>query len=112
LADITNQSDTAPKRGRKKLKTAAGPDDETKEVKHLAHKFVMTKMMWISDLTSTVNTDVDDQYIPLERFETRKSKVQGELADLLDILPAKFHGEVMRADWLIKLVCLPNPFPS
>ncbi|KAJ7853017.1 hypothetical protein B0H14DRAFT_2354529 [Mycena olivaceomarginata] len=104
LADITNQDDTAPKRGRKKRKVlAGGSEDETKEIKHLAHKFVITKMMWISDLAHTVNTDVNDQYNPLERFENRGSKIQGELADLLDILPAKFHGDVMRSDWLIKL---------
>ncbi|KAJ7718511.1 hypothetical protein B0H14DRAFT_634788 [Mycena olivaceomarginata] len=60
-------------------------------------------MMWISDLAHTVNTDVNDQYNPLERFENRGSKIQGELADLLDILPAKFHGDVMCSDWLIKL---------
>ncbi|KAJ7824815.1 hypothetical protein B0H14DRAFT_3469027 [Mycena olivaceomarginata] len=82
LADITNQDDTAPKRGRKKRKVLAGGSEvETKEIKHLAHKF----------------------YNPLKRFENRGSKIQGELADLLDILPAKFHGDVMRSDWLIKL---------
>ncbi|KAJ7850595.1 hypothetical protein B0H13DRAFT_2360580 [Mycena leptocephala] len=88
LADITNQNDTPPKRGRKKLKTVVGPEDETKEVKHLAHKFTMTKQMWIQSL---------------ERFENDKSKVQGVLADLLDIFPSKFHGKTMRSDWLVKL---------
>jgi hypothetical protein len=111
LADITNQDDTAPKRGRKKRKVlAGGSEDETKEIKHLAHKFVITKMMWISDLAHTVNTDVNDQYNPLERFENCGSKIQGELADLLDILPAKFRGDVMRSDWLIKLVRLLSHF--
>jgi hypothetical protein len=111
LADITNQDDTAPKRGRKKRKVlAGGSEDETKEIKHLVHKFVITKMMWISDLARTVNTDVNDQYNPLERFENRGSKIQGELADLLDILPAKFHRDVMCSDWLIKLVRLLSHF--
>ncbi|KAJ6592903.1 hypothetical protein B0H19DRAFT_975627, partial [Mycena capillaripes] len=60
------------------------------------------KLLWIPDLQKTVNTKVDDQYNPLERFENAASKVQGELADLLETLPEKFHGEVMRSEWFIK----------
>ncbi|KAJ6528490.1 hypothetical protein B0H19DRAFT_1243025 [Mycena capillaripes] len=96
LADITNQDDTAPKRGRKKRKIVyGGSDEETKEVKNLAQ-------LWIPDLQKTVNTKVDDQYNPLERFENVASMVQGELADLLETLPEKFHGEVMRSEWFVK----------
>ncbi|KAJ7711786.1 hypothetical protein B0H14DRAFT_3524321 [Mycena olivaceomarginata] len=62
LADIPNQDDTAPKRGRKKRKVlAGGSEDETKEIKHLVHKFMITKMMWISDLAHTFNSEMGTQ---------------------------------------------------
>ncbi|KAJ7892471.1 hypothetical protein B0H14DRAFT_3126061 [Mycena olivaceomarginata] len=103
IADITNQDDTAPKRGRKKRKMVhGGSDEETKEVKNLAHKFTMMKLLWIPDFKKTANTKVDDQYNPLERFENAASKVQGEWADLLETLPEKFHGEVMRSEWFVR----------
>ncbi|KAJ6563865.1 hypothetical protein B0H19DRAFT_1258394 [Mycena capillaripes] len=60
------------------------------------------KLLWIPDLQKTMNTKVDGQYNPLERFESAASKVQGELADLLETLPEKFHGEAMRSEWFIK----------
>ncbi|KAJ6483197.1 hypothetical protein C8R45DRAFT_1075505 [Mycena sanguinolenta] len=103
LADITNQHDAAPRRGRKKRKVLdGGSEDETKEVKNLAHKFTIMKLLWVSDLDDTVNTDINEQYNPLERFENHESKVQGELADLLETLPEKFRGEVICAEWFIK----------
>ncbi|KAJ6489984.1 hypothetical protein C8R45DRAFT_1213365 [Mycena sanguinolenta] len=103
LADITNQHDAAPRRGRKKRKVLdGGSEDETKEVENLAHKFTIMKLLWVSDLDDTVNTDINEHYNPLERFENHESKVQGELADLLEKLPEKFRGQVMCAEWFIK----------
>ncbi|KAJ7633299.1 hypothetical protein B0H17DRAFT_961776, partial [Mycena rosella] len=103
LADVTNADDSAPQHGRKRKKMVdGGSEEDTKEIKKLGHKFVMMKMIWLPDLSGTIHTKLDDQYNPLERFENRASKVQGELADLLDLLPQKFHGEIMQSEWLIK----------
>ncbi|KAJ7766859.1 hypothetical protein B0H16DRAFT_1791371 [Mycena metata] len=102
LTDITNEDDTPPKRGRpKKRKVDSGSEDDTKEVKNLAHKFTVMNLLWMRDLKCTFNTDVDEQYDPLARWENWESKVQGQLADLLEILPPKFRGETMHAQWFI-----------
>ncbi|KAJ7646326.1 hypothetical protein DFH06DRAFT_1424239, partial [Mycena polygramma] len=45
-------------------------------------KFTIMGMLWLHDLNRTFNTAVDNQYNPLEHFQNRASKVQGELADL------------------------------
>ncbi|KAJ7787284.1 hypothetical protein B0H14DRAFT_2629585 [Mycena olivaceomarginata] len=91
IADITNQDDTAPKRGRKKRKMVhGGSDEETKEVKNLAHKFTMMKLLWIPDFKKTANTKVDDQYNPLERFENAASK-GGVLPFFWGINDVQFH---------------------
>ncbi|KAJ7651756.1 hypothetical protein B0H17DRAFT_1215216 [Mycena rosella] len=103
LADVTNTHDSAPQHGRKTKKMVdSGSEEDTKEIKKLGHKFVMMKMIWLPDLSGTIHTKLDDQYNHLERFENHASKVQGELVDLLDLLPQKFHGEIMQSKWLIK----------
>ncbi|KAJ7834868.1 hypothetical protein B0H14DRAFT_3142229, partial [Mycena olivaceomarginata] len=54
------------------------------------------KLLWIPDFKKTANTKVDDQYNPLERFENAASKVQGELADLLETLEVSRGGNAFR----------------
>ncbi|KAJ7201090.1 hypothetical protein GGX14DRAFT_571664 [Mycena pura] len=106
LADITNQDDSPPKRGRKKRQMVdGGSEEDTEKLKELAHAFVAMRMVWLHDPPTTFTTVVDSQYNPLERFENRASKIQGELAELLEVLPPRFHGETMRSEWVIKTFC-------
>ncbi|KAJ7645958.1 hypothetical protein DFH06DRAFT_1136118 [Mycena polygramma] len=79
-----------------------GSDEDTTKIKLLAHKCAIMGTLWLHDLNRMFNTAVDSQYDPLGRFQNRTSKIQGELADLLVLLPDKFHGEIMSSEWLIK----------
>lgn len=105
LADITNEDETAPARGRKKRKiTEGGSEDETSEIKRLAHKFVNTYAIWLREPSETFKTKVDNDFDPCERFEDDRNKIQGQLLDLIDLLPEKYHGETLGSEWLIHTV--------
>ncbi|KAJ7744403.1 hypothetical protein B0H16DRAFT_1463279 [Mycena metata] len=89
LADVTN-STKPPKKGHKRQKrdhNTAASDCELEDIRVLGRKFAVTNMLWLRDKKKAFTTPVDDAYNPRERFETKSSKVQGQLADLRDILP-------------------------
>lgn len=53
-------------------------------------------------------THIDEQYDPLQRFDTTKNKIQGQLADLLEELPPVYVELMSKGEtaWLSQKVRL------
>ncbi|KAJ7727397.1 hypothetical protein B0H16DRAFT_1735202 [Mycena metata] len=79
------------------------PADELYKITQLQQKKAneATKALQAAECKLTDITNEDQNYNPLAWWENRESKVQGKLADLLEILPPKFRGETMHAQWFI-----------
>ncbi|KAF8584134.1 hypothetical protein K439DRAFT_1346778 [Ramaria rubella] len=54
-----------------------------------AHKFTYMAMLWLQNPERTFKLAVDPSYDPAERFATSELKLQGQLADLQEIIPFK-----------------------
>ena len=80
-------------------------DSETEEVSQLAKKFAITTLFWLCDDRQTFHTPIDEQYDHLQRFENLESKIQGQIRDLLEVLPAQY-ADMMGHDatWLSQTV--------
>src|SRR6202167_5019350 len=65
------------------------------------------KLFWLHDDRKTFRTQVDEQYDHLQRFENLESKIQGQIADILDVLPSRFADTMTNnATWLSQTVSL------
>ncbi|KAF8582943.1 hypothetical protein K439DRAFT_1349968 [Ramaria rubella] len=58
-----------------------------------AHKFTYMAMLWLQNPECTFKLAMDPSYDPAERFTTSELKLQGQLADLWEIIPAKFYED-------------------
>ncbi|EGO25546.1 hypothetical protein SERLADRAFT_335289, partial [Serpula lacrymans var. lacrymans S7.9] len=47
-------------------------------------KFEVTHALWLHEPTRTFQTSLDNEYDPLDRFDTIGSKLQGQLRDIMD----------------------------
>lgn len=57
------------------------------ELSLVARKFTIMRLFWFHDDKKMFRTHIDEQYNPLQRFNTTENKIQGQLADLLEELP-------------------------
>ncbi|KAJ7321995.1 hypothetical protein DFH08DRAFT_818372 [Mycena albidolilacea] len=64
------------------------------EARVLGRKFSVTRMLWLRDKKRAFTLKADDMYNPLERFETDSTKMQGQLADLRNILPEALRDKM------------------
>jgi len=73
------------------------PDDadRDKRVESLGHHFVLVKALWLKP--DTFKTKIDENYDEKTRFDC--GQVQGQLRDILAIIPDRYKGKVMRAGW-------------
>ncbi|KII82986.1 hypothetical protein PLICRDRAFT_33148 [Plicaturopsis crispa FD-325 SS-3] len=88
LADAKNAQ--VPRgRGRpKKQKTHDDiPEDDAAEISLLGKKFASVKLLWLRKENETFTEPCDDDYDAFARFENEATKVQGQIRDLLDVLP-------------------------
>ncbi|KAJ7863762.1 hypothetical protein B0H14DRAFT_2348812, partial [Mycena olivaceomarginata] len=95
LADVTNA--TKHRKGRKKQKkdhSCKATDTQMGEVRVLGRKFSVTRMLWLCDKKRAFTLKADNVYNPLERFKTDSTKMQGQLADLRNILPEALHDKM------------------
>lgn len=85
------------RKGRKKQKkdhSWEATDTQMGEVRVLGRKFAVTRKLWLRDKKHAFTLKADDAYNPLERFETDSSKMQGQLADLRNILPETLRNKM------------------
>jgi hypothetical protein len=63
-------------------------------------------LFWLHDDKQLFRTQVDEQYDPLQQFETKGNKIQGQLADLLEELPPAYAELVSNGEtaWLSQKV--------
>lgn len=105
LANITNAEQPGHSKKRKRTVTTRS-DKEIEEVTQLARKFTIMKLLWLRDDRTTFRTAIDEQYDHLLRFENVASKIQGQLADIVESLPPKYVGFLNGDDvtWLSQVV--------
>ena len=103
LADVTNAEQ--PGSSKKRKRTTPRSDAETEEISQLAKKFTIMKLFWLHDDRKTFRTPVDEQYDHLQRFENLESTIQGQIADILEVLPARYGDNIGNdAAWLSQTV--------
>ncbi|KAJ7223708.1 hypothetical protein C8J57DRAFT_1591521 [Mycena rebaudengoi] len=93
LDDLENQSNNPRKRGRRARNHRAKDDDIPSErrVRQTGRKFVLICGLWLrlddDDAESFLKAALDDDYDPELRFNSDDDIRQGQLRELLDILP-------------------------
>ncbi|KAJ7166716.1 hypothetical protein C8R46DRAFT_1095149 [Mycena filopes] len=73
-------------------------DERKKKVESYGHRFVLLKGLWLKKETFEVT--ITEDYDEARRFDG--GEAQGQLRDIQDILPQKYHGKIMRASWFEK----------
>ncbi|KAF7967342.1 hypothetical protein HWV62_34675 [Athelia sp. TMB] len=101
LADLENQQAGSKKKNSGATEETDEEQDRNELVKNLAHKSVLMCWLWLRMGAKTFSEQVDPEYSPLDRFDNTKGKVQGELSDLLELLPPQLQSaECMASSWL------------
>ncbi|KAA1474759.1 hypothetical protein DENSPDRAFT_883039 [Dentipellis sp. KUC8613] len=76
------------------------PDgDERKQVELLARKFCIMYSFWLRDVDTTFKTPVDPSYDPHQRFSSAATRIQGQLADIIHVLPKEYHTRIYLRPW-------------
>ncbi|KAJ6570595.1 hypothetical protein DFH09DRAFT_1313195 [Mycena vulgaris] len=86
-----NDSADASEESRSEAETSDDDQaDEVREVASLGRRFVLMKGLWINP--DSVAAKLDEKYD--ERKRSEGAEVQGQLRDLLDILPERYKGKL------------------
>jgi hypothetical protein len=121
FADITNDNNNddgtghGPKRQRTRHESLPENSDEETDksnptsaderfVYQAGHKFFLLRAPWIRSGDDIFDIDIDEGYDAAERFENDKSKSQGQLKEILDILQEKFQQHALRQRWFRRQV--------
>jgi hypothetical protein len=102
LADVTNTKQPGSSK-RRKISSAV-PDADTEEVSMVAKMFTIMNLFWLHDEQKTFRTRVDEQYDHLQRFENLENKIQGQISDILDVLPSRYADILYNNAWLSQTV--------
>jgi hypothetical protein len=110
FADIENKELDMPQKKScwgSSISDSDNEDDPKKEVENLGRKFVILYGMWLRKGAKTFAEAVDEDFSSLaqHRFQNTKSKVQGQLADILELIPQRFQGDdAFKTGWVCKTV--------
>lgn len=121
FADITNDNDNdtvtghGPKRRRTRHESLPENSDEETDtnnptasderfVYQAGHKFFLLCAPWIHSGDDIFDIDIDEGYDAAERFENEKSKSQGQLKEIFNLLQEKFQQHALRQRWLRRQV--------
>jgi len=123
LADITNNSDDdggnsghRSKRQRRRANHPSPPTDSDEEdtdpinradehfVFQAGHKLFLVYAPWIRSGDDIFEHDADEDYNAAERFENDKTKSQGQLKDILNLLQTRFPPQALQQRWLRRQV--------
>ncbi|KAJ7292181.1 hypothetical protein C8J57DRAFT_1589382 [Mycena rebaudengoi] len=117
LEDAENQSNNPRKRGRRARNHRAQDDEVSSEirVRQTGCKFVLICGLWLrlddADLEAFLKTPLDDDYDPELRFSSDDDIRQGQLRELLDILPTDL-APFMSREWFAKAAQLSDGMDS
>lgn len=70
----------------------------------VAKMFTIMNLFWLHDEQKTFRTRVDEQYDHLQRFENLENKIQGQISDILDVLPSRYADILYNNAWLSQTV--------
>lgn len=129
LHDISNQSSQPNKHRRVHTTTVSNDgnssesDDEQPSVKEkrlkvktsirvCGRQFVFMRMLWIRNSNITFNNiAVDENFDPSTRFNNSDTAMEGQLHEVLDVIPARFHDAFLEHEsWMQFEVNLSNFF--
>lgn len=102
LADASNEDDTPVQQGRPKKRKVVehGTEADAGDIRLAGRTFTIMQMLWLRDPSVTFKTVVDEEYNELERFENIGYTIQGQIQDMLEVLPDKFHQEtIFQTEW-------------
>lgn len=72
----------------------------------MASKFTYLSYLWLQKLDYTFKLEVDDDYHPSKWFSSTANKCQGQLHELLTVIPKKYHS-YMKDEVFISTVSVP-----
>jgi len=94
LADVSNNRKLDAPTGKKKKKSKLSNEDQQTRITQIAAKFTYMNMLWLPGLGETFRISLDPDYLPANRFKSPEDQQQGVFADLLEVIPSKWHGEM------------------
>ncbi|KIJ44986.1 hypothetical protein M422DRAFT_251625 [Sphaerobolus stellatus SS14] len=100
LAEKENEhpeSQPESKKVTKKTVTLSLDESEFNDLKLIASKFTYLSFLWIRKLPYTFKLSLDPDYTVETRFNDTKNMCQGQLQELLEAIPSKWH-ELMKED--------------
>ena len=103
LADLTNtQPGKKQKPSGKKRSTPRSPEEEMRLIARMA---TVMSMLWLRDFDGTFVTPLDGAFVDLDRFKTEKTKVQGQVVEILRLIPEKCRNIWATSDvWFQRIV--------
>ena len=84
-------------------------------VHQAGHKFFLLHAPWIYSGDDIFDHEMDERYNPAERFENDWGKLQGELAEIYDLLGTRFQQETLHQRWFqrqVSFVYIPRRYNS
>ncbi|KAG1893742.1 uncharacterized protein F5891DRAFT_1258301 [Suillus fuscotomentosus] len=100
-------TETAESPAKRPKITTSDVQENIKIIEHYGRKFLVTHLLWLhGNIKTTFETDIDDGYQDAERFENTETMIQGQLRDICDVLPQKYHNDLSRS-WLRRAVRTP-----
>ncbi|KIJ31649.1 hypothetical protein M422DRAFT_266679 [Sphaerobolus stellatus SS14] len=94
LVDAQNKEPKTERPRRKRQLPKIVDEDLNSQVKTLGQKFTYMSLLWLHQPLETFQLPLDEEYDPLDRFESEEGWLQGQLRDLLEAIPAKFHEDM------------------
>ncbi|KIJ29755.1 hypothetical protein M422DRAFT_268792 [Sphaerobolus stellatus SS14] len=94
LVDAQNKEPKTERPRRKRQLPKIVDENLNSQVKTLGQKFTYISLLWLHQPLETFQLPLDEEYDPLDRFESEEGWLQGQLRDLLEAIPAKFHEDM------------------
>lgn len=66
------------------------------ELRCAGRHFILLKQLWPFSPQTMYTTSPDCSYKPQNRFNNSRNRLQGDVHDLLDVVPARFHGQLSK----------------
>ncbi|KIJ35539.1 hypothetical protein M422DRAFT_262121, partial [Sphaerobolus stellatus SS14] len=95
LADAENKESITQRPSRRRHKAPQIPDEKKCiQVKNVAHKFTYMSLLWVHQPSDTFQLSLDEDYVPVDRFQSEDGWLQGQYRDLLEAIPKGWHQEM------------------
>lgn len=87
--------------------TEADPEaaDSASDIKGIGRQFALRYSLWLLDGKRTFKTKPDPNFDPTERFDSIENQIQGQLHDIMECTPSKYHSQLSET-WFGKEVSM------